>query len=45
MAAQATEVAGLLKTLAHPARLMLVCTLVEGEQSVGGLEAMFFVSM
>lgn len=39
MAAQAAEVASLLKTLAHPARLMLVCTLVEGEQSVGGLEA------
>lgn len=38
MAAQAAEVAGLLKTLAHPARLMLVCTLVEDEFSVGALE-------
>nr|WP_298100068.1 sulfite-sensing transcriptional repressor BigR [uncultured Shinella sp.] len=38
IAVQATEVAGLLKTLAHPARLMLVCTLVEGEFSVGALE-------
>ena len=38
LAAQATEVAGLLKTLAHPARLMLVCTLVEQEMSVGALE-------
>jgi len=38
MAAQAADVAGLLKTLAHPARLMLVCTLVEGEFSVGALE-------
>ena len=38
LAAQATEVAGLLKTLAHPARLMLVCTLVEREFSVGALE-------
>lgn len=36
--AQAEEVAALLKTLAHPARLMLVCTLVEGEHSVGKLE-------
>lgn len=38
MAARATEVAGHLKTLAHPARLMLVCTLVEGEFSVSELE-------
>lgn len=38
MEAQATEVAGLLKTLAHPARLMLVCTLVEDEFCVGDLE-------
>ncbi|MFD0985620.1 sulfite-sensing transcriptional repressor BigR [Methyloligella solikamskensis] len=35
---RAGEVAKLLKTLAHPARLMLVCTLVEGEFSVGELE-------
>ena len=27
----AAEVANLLKTLSHPARLMIVCTLVEGE--------------
>ncbi|XSG83140.1 MAG: sulfite-sensing transcriptional repressor BigR [Methyloligella sp. ZOD6] len=38
MEARAGEVAKLLKTLAHPARLMLVCTLVEGEFSVGELE-------
>lgn len=38
MEARAAEVAGLLKTLAHPARLMLVCTLAEGEFSVGDLE-------
>nr|WP_097136764.1 sulfite-sensing transcriptional repressor BigR [Rhizobium subbaraonis] len=38
MGARAEEVAALLKTLAHPARLMLVCTLVEGEHSVGELE-------
>jgi DNA-binding transcriptional ArsR family regulator len=38
MAEQAGEVSELLKTLAHPARLMIVCTLVEGERSVGELE-------
>ncbi|MFB9979299.1 sulfite-sensing transcriptional repressor BigR [Mesorhizobium kowhaii] len=40
MESRAGEVAALLKTLAHPMRLMLVCTLVEGEQSVGRLEEM-----
>lgn len=38
MGERADEVAGHLKTLAHPVRLMLVCTLVEGEYSVGELE-------
>jgi len=38
MASRAGEVANLLKTLSHPARLMIVCTLVEGEYSVGALE-------
>ncbi|MGV1770370.1 sulfite-sensing transcriptional repressor BigR [Agrobacterium vitis] len=38
MEERADEVAGHLKTLAHPVRLMLVCTLVEGEWSVGELE-------
>ena len=38
MAARADEAAGLLKTLAHPARLMLACALVEHEHSVGQLE-------
>ncbi|OCI90850.1 transcriptional regulator [Agrobacterium sp. 13-626] len=38
MASRAGEVADLLKTLSHPARLMIVCTLVEGEYSVGELE-------
>jgi DNA-binding transcriptional ArsR family regulator len=38
MEGRAQEVAGLLKTLSHPARLMLVCTLVEMEYSVGQLE-------
>ena len=35
---RANEVADLLKTLSHPARLMIVCSLVEGEYSVGELE-------
>ncbi len=35
---RANEVADLLKTLSHPARLMIVCTLVEGEYSVGRME-------
>lgn len=39
MAEQASAVSALLKTLAHPARLMIVCTLMEGERSVGELEA------
>ncbi|MDB5526506.1 MAG: transcriptional regulator [Rhizobium sp.] len=38
MQGRASEVAELLKTLAHPMRLMLVCTLVEGEHSVSELE-------
>lgn len=38
MAGRAGEVAKLLKTLSHPARLMIVCTLMEGEYSVGELE-------
>lgn len=40
MEARAGEVAALLKTLAHPARLRLACALVEGEYSVGALEEM-----
>ena len=39
MEERAVEVAILLKTLAHPARLMLACTLAQGEFSVGELEA------
>jgi len=35
---RAGEVATLLKALAHPVRLMLACTLAEGEFSVGALE-------
>lgn len=39
MAARADEVAGLLKTMAHPVRLMLACMLAEGEYAVGELES------
>ncbi|OAE40706.1 sulfite-sensing transcriptional repressor BigR [Agrobacterium tumefaciens] len=39
MEERAGEVALLLKTLAHPARLMLACTLAQGEFSVGELES------
>lgn len=35
---RAAEVAGHLKVLAHPVRLILACALVEGEFSVGALE-------
>ncbi|WP_235017067.1 ArsR/SmtB family transcription factor [Tistlia consotensis] len=38
MADRADEVSDLLKTLAHPNRLMIVCKLVEGEKAVGTLE-------
>jgi DNA-binding transcriptional ArsR family regulator len=38
MAQRASEVATLLKALSHPSRLMIVCTLVQGEFSVGALE-------
>ncbi|MFT4183889.1 MAG: sulfite-sensing transcriptional repressor BigR [Rhizobium sp.] len=38
MAVRAADVANLLKTLSHQARLMIVCMLVEGEFSVGDLE-------
>ncbi len=35
---QSGEVAGLLKALAHPSRLLLAATLVGGEHAVGELE-------
>ncbi len=38
MAAQADQAAALLKALAHPARLRVLCRLVEGEASVGELQ-------
>lgn len=38
MAARAAEAAEFLRILANPNRLMIVCTLVEGERAVGDLE-------
>ncbi|OJF93512.1 ArsR family transcriptional regulator [Pararhizobium antarcticum] len=40
MAARATQAAEFLRILANQNRLMIVCTLVEGERSVGELEAL-----
>jgi ArsR family transcriptional regulator, virulence genes transcriptional regulator len=37
-AAKAGEAAALLKALAHEARLMVLCQLVEGERSAGALQ-------
>jgi len=38
MAEHADAAAALLKALAHPARLLVLCQLVEGESSVGDLQ-------
>lgn len=38
MARHAGDAAALLKALAHPARLLVLCQLVEGEASVGELQ-------
>ena len=45
MAAHADEAAALLKALAHPARLLVLCQLVEGESSVGELQPITGLSM
>ena len=37
--AKATEVAGLMKTLSHPNRLLIACELMKGEMSVSDIEA------
>ncbi|MGZ9810079.1 ArsR/SmtB family transcription factor [Pseudoroseicyclus sp. H15] len=39
MARAATEAAEVMKMLANPARLLLLCEMVQGERSVGELEA------
>ena len=38
MKQQATEVAGLLKTMTHPERLIVLCQLMDGEMSVNQLQ-------
>ena len=45
MARHAGEAAALLKALAHPARLLVLCQLVEGECSVGELQPITGLSM
>ena len=45
MAAHAEDAASLLKALAHPARLLVLCRLVEGEASVGELQPLTGLSM
>ena len=37
---QAQAVAGLLKSLSHPGRLLVACELMEGERSVSEIEAL-----
>jgi DNA-binding transcriptional ArsR family regulator len=38
MAEKSMEVASILKTLGHPKRLLILCTLSEGEKSVSDIE-------
>lgn len=45
MARHAAAAAELLKALAHPARLMVMCRLVDGEASVGELQQQAGLSM
>ena len=45
MAQHAARAADLLKALAHPARLLVLCRLVEGETSVGELQSLVGLSM
>ncbi len=45
MALRAEEAASLLKALAHPARLLVLCQLTEGESSVGELQPITGLSM
>ncbi|GAB6195340.1 ArsR/SmtB family transcription factor [Lysobacter xanthus] len=45
MAAHAAAAAALLKSLAHPARLLVLCRLVEGEAAVSELQALGTWSM
>lgn len=45
MAAHAEEAAVVLKSMAHPGRLMVLCRLVEGEASVSELQMLGTLSM
>lgn len=45
MAQHAVAAAELLKALAHPARLLVMCRLVDGEASVGELQQQVGLSM
>jgi DNA-binding transcriptional ArsR family regulator len=45
MAVHAEEAAQLLKSLAHPSRLLVLCRLVEGEATVSELQALGELSM
>lgn len=45
MARHAADAAALLKALAHPARLLVLCQLVEGDSSVGDLLPITGLSM
>ena len=45
MAQHAHEAAALLRALAHPARLLVLCRLVQGETSVGELQPLIGLSM
>jgi len=45
MTRHADSAASLLKSLAHPARLLVMCRLVEGEASVSDLQALGELSM
>lgn len=45
MARHAGQAAALLKALAHPARLLVLCQLVEGESSVSQLQPVTGLSM
>ncbi|MFZ5656085.1 MAG: ArsR/SmtB family transcription factor [Pseudomonadota bacterium] len=45
MARHAGDAAALIKALAHPARLLVLCQLVEGERSVGELQPITGLSL
>jgi DNA-binding transcriptional ArsR family regulator len=44
MLERSSEVAGILKTLGHPKRLLLLCSLSDGEKAVGEIEQICEIS-